>query len=328
MKVAFFDTKPYDRVWFDRLKGSMNIKYHEYKLNSDTAALTKDCFAVIPFVNDDVDAETIDRLCENGVKLIAMRSAGYNNVDLKHAKGKIRVVNVPMYSPYAVAEYTMALLLSLNRKIHKAYNRTREHNFSIEGFAGFDLYDKTVGVIGTGKIGQLFIDICRGFKMNVLAYDPYPLKDSDINYVSLEELLKSSQIISLHCPLTSSTHHIINQKSIDMMQDGAIILNTSRGALVNSEDLLDSIKSRKISGVALDVYEEETEFFFEDYSDKIIDDDILTTLISMPNVIVTSHQAFLTEEALKKIAQVTVDNINNFFNDETLENEVSYKKQQ
>ncbi len=326
MKVAFYDTKPYDKVWFDRLKGSMNIKYHEYKLNSDTAALSKDCFAVVPFVNDIVDAETIDRLCENGVKLIAMRSAGYNNVDLKYAKGKIRVANVPMYSPYAVAEYTMAMLLSLNRKIHKAYNRTRDHNFSIESFAGFDLYDKTVGVIGTGKIGQLFIDICRGFKMNVLAYDPYPLKDSDINYVPLDELLKNSKIISLHCPLTSSTHHMINQKSIEMMQDGVIILNTSRGALVNSEDLLENIKSRKISGVALDVYEEETEFFFEDYSDKIINDDILTSLISMPNVLVTSHQAFLTEEALQKIAEVTIENINSFLNDEKLENEVFYKK--
>ena len=278
------------------------------------------------FVNDTLDKEAIDRLCELGVKLIALRCAGYNNVDIKYAQGKIDVVRVPTYSPYAVAEHTMALLLTLNRKIHRASNRTRDFNFSLNGLTGFDLHGKTAGVIGTGQIGSIFINICRGFGMKVLAYDPYPRTDSDIDYVSLDELLAESDIISLHCPLTSSTRYIIDNESIEKMKDGVYIVNTSRGQLIDSEALLKNLKSRKIGGAALDVYEEETAFFFEDYSSTIIDDDTLSVLVSLPNVILTSHQAFLTAEALEKIAEVTLYNLDCFFEGKELTNKVEYHK--
>lgn len=325
-KVAFFDTKPYDKEWFNKLNTKYHFKYHEHKLTADSASLAHGCKAVVAFVNDTLDKEAIDRLCELGVELIALRCAGYNNVDIKYAKGKINVVRVPTYSPYAVAEHAMALLLTLNRKIHRASNRTRDFNFSLNGLTGFDLHKKTAGIIGTGQIGSIFIDICKGFGMNVIAYDPYPKEDSDINYVSLDRLLSESDVISLHCPLTSSTRYIIDNDSIQKMKDGVYIVNTSRGQLIDSDALLQNLKSRKIGGAALDVYEEETAFFFEDYSSTIIDDDTLSLLVSMPNVIMTSHQAFLTAEALEKIAEITLFNLDQFFSGAELINKVEYTK--
>lgn len=311
MKVAFFDAKPYDIPSFEKFGGENGIrfKFYETKLNEDTAELAKGCEAVCVFVNDTVNAAVIDRLCQLGVKTLALRCAGYNNVDIKYAKDKIKVVSVPAYSPYAVAEHAMALLLTSIRRVHKAYIRTRDHNFSLNGLTGFDLHGKTVGVVGTGKIGRIFINICRGFGMNVIAYDKFPAKDSDIEYVELDELFSRSDIISFHCPLTDETYHLIDEKSVDKLKKGVVIINTSRGALIDAEALLEGIKARKIGAACLDVYEEEADVFFQDFSGHIIADDTLARLISMPNVIVTSHQAFLTEEALSNIAETTVNNI-------------------
>lgn len=321
-KIAFFDAKPYDRTWFDQLNQHYHIKYYEHKLTPDTISLAHGCEAVIPFVNDTLDRTVIDGLCQEGIKMIALRCAGYNNVDRDAARGRIPVVRVPGYSPYAVAEFTMGLLLTLNRKIHKAYFRTRDFNFSLNGLVGFDLHGRTVGVIGTGKIGQIFIRICQGFGMHVLAYDPYPVQNAGFPYVSLEELLAKSDIISLHCPLTEQTRHLINRDTIAQMKDGVYLLNTSRGMLVESESLLDALKNGKIAGAGLDVYEEETEFFFEDRSDTVQRDTLLSLLVSMPNVVLTSHQAFLTNEALHNIAQVTLDNLDAYFKDGTVLNAV------
>lgn len=321
-KIAFFDAKPYDRTWFDQLNQHYHIKYYEHKLTPDTISLAHGCEAVIPFVNDTLDRTVIDGLCQEGIKMIALRCAGYNNVDRDAARGRIPVVRVPGYSPYAVAEFTMGLLLTLNRKIHKAYFRTRDFNFSLNGLVGFDLHGRTVGVIGTGKIGQIFIRICQGFGMHVLAYDPYPVQDAGFPYVPLEELLAKSDIISLHCPLTEQTRHLINRDTIARMKDGVYLLNTSRGMLVESESLLDALKNGKIAGAGLDVYEEETEFFFEDRSDTVQRDTLLSLLVSMPNVVLTSHQAFLTNEALHNIAQVTLDNLDAYFKDGTVLNAV------
>ena len=321
-KIAMFDTKPYDRTWFDQLNTRYHIKYLEPKLTPDTVSLAHGCRAVIPFVNDTLDRTVIDGLCAEGVEMIALRCAGYNNVDRAAAAGRIPVVRVPGYSPYAVAEFTMGLLLTLNRKLHKACFRTRDFNFSLNGLVGFDLHGKTAGIIGTGKIGQIFIQICRGFGMHVLAYDPFPAPDADFSYVSLEELLQKSDIVSLHCPLTEQSRHLINRDTIAQMRDGAYLLNTSRGMLVESEALLDALKSGKLAGAGLDVYEEETDFFFEDRSDSIDRDTILSLLVSMPNVVLTSHQAFLTTEALHNIAKVTLENLDAFFRDGTLQNEV------
>ena len=328
IKVAFFDAKAYDKPSFDRYGSLQDVrfKYLETKLNEDTVDLARGCDAVCVFVNDTVNAAVIDRLYEYGVRLIALRSAGYNNVDLQAAFGKIHVVHVPAYSPYAVAEHAIALLLTSVRRIHKAYNRTREFNFSLNGLTGFDFHGKTVGVVGTGKIGRIFIDICRGFGMNVIAYDRFPAKDSGITYVSLEELLEQSDIISLHCPLTDETRHMINAEAIGKMKKGVVIVNTSRGALIDAEALLEGIKARKIGAACLDVYEEEADVFFEDRSGHILNDDLLSRLISMPNVIVTSHQAFLTEEALNNIAETTVSNILSCFEkDGMCDNELCYR---
>lgn len=326
-KICFFDTKPYDKLYFDLLKEEYQIEidYFEPKLGPKTAFMAKGCEAVVAFVNDTIDKETIDILYQNGIRLIAMRCAGYNNVDFKAAYEKVHVVRVPAYSPYAVAEHAMALLLALNRKIHRAYIRTRDFNFSLNGLTGFDLHGKTMGVIGTGKIGRVFVDICNGFGMKVIAYDPYPIPDSGIHYVSKEELFRESDIISLHCPLTKDTFHMINSDTIQLMKNGVFIVNTSRGALIDSEALLDALKAEKIGGACLDVYEEETEVFYEDMSYSIIRDDILARIISMPNVIVTSHQAFLTQEALHNIAETTLMNCREFFDDKILNNEVCYQ---
>ena len=331
MKIAFFDTKPYDKPSFEKFGGERGVtfKYYETKLNEDTVELAAGFDGVCVFVNDTVNATVIDRLAELGVKVVALRCAGFNNVDMKYAHGKIHVLRVPAYSPYAVAEHTMALLLTSIRRIHKAYIRTRDFNFSLSGMTGFDLHGKTVGVVGTGRIGRAFIDICRGFGMKVLAYDKFEapnLADGDkIRYVGLDELFEKSDIISLHCPLTDDTYHLIDENSLKKCKKGVVILNTSRGALVDAEALLAGIKSRKVGAACLDVYEEESDFFFEDKSGHILEDDILARLISMPNVIVTSHQAFLTEEALSNIAETTVGNIVEFFESGECPNELCYR---
>jgi len=326
IKIAMFDTHSYDKESFERyLNDDLSITFYETKLNPKTVELAKGHDAVCVFVNDTVNEEVINKLYEFGVKIIALRCAGYNNVDLSKAFGKIHVVHVPAYSPYAVAEHAMALLLTSIRRIHKAYIRTKDFNFSLDGLTGFNLHGKTVGVIGTGKIGRIFINICKGFGMNVLAYDKFPNPEVPAKYVSLEELYKESDIISLHCPLTDETHHMINTKEIDQMKKGVVIINTSRGALIDSEALLEGIKSRKIGAACLDVYEEESNIFFKDYSGHIIDDEILARLISMPNVIVSSHQAFLTKEALDNIAETTIGNVRSYFeNDGLCNNELCY----
>lgn len=326
--VAFYDAKAYDRPSFEKYGNlhGVSFKFLETKLNGDTAELAKGCEVVCVFVNDDVGAAVIDKLYAVGVKLIALRSAGYNNVDVRHAFGKIHVVHVPAYSPYAVAEHAMAMLLTSVRRIHKAYNRTRDFNFSLNGLTGFDFHGKTVGVIGTGRIGRIFIDICRGFGMKVLAYDRFPANDGNLEYDSLERLFEESDVISLHCPLTEETRHMINADAISKMKKGVVIVNTSRGGLIDAEALLEGIKSRKVGAACLDVYEEEADIFFEDRSGHILNDEILARLISMPNVIVTSHQAFLTEEALNNIAETTVNNILSYFNNDGLcDNELCYR---
>lgn len=327
MKVAFFDTKPYDIPPFEAEAAGKDIEFlfYDTKLSPATASLAAGCEVVCVFVNDDVSAEVIDRLYDLGVKLIALRCAGYNNVDLEHSFGKVHVVHVPAYSPYAVAEHAIALLLTSIRRIHKAYIRTRDFNFSLTGFTGFDLHGKTVGVIGTGKIGRVFIDICRGFGMNVIAYDKFPAEDSGIEYVALDELFARSDIISLHCPLTEETYHMIGQDTLEKLKTGVVIINTSRGALIDAEALLEGIKQRRIGAACLDVYEEESDVFFRDFSGHIMSDDTLARLISMPNVIVTSHQAFLTAEALQNIAATTVGNIVNYFSDDICDNELCYR---
>ena len=323
MRIAFFDSNHYDEEVFKAFShDNYKMKFFETKLNEDTVSLAKGFDCICVFVNDTVNASVIDALCGYGIKLIALRCAGYNNVDISYAKGKIAVVRVPAYSPYAVAEHTMALLLTAVRNTHKAYVRTKSFNFSLNGLVGFDLYGKTVGIIGTGKIGRVFADICKGFGMKVLAYDKYPDNSLDVRYTSLDELFKESDIISLHCPLNDESYHLINHDSISLMKKGVILVNTSRGALVDSEALLEGIRNKKIGGACLDVYEEESELFFEDNSNLIINDDTLALLMTMPNVIVTSHQAFFTKEALSNIANTTIENINEFFADGKCKNEV------
>ncbi len=325
IKIAMFDSKQYDMTGFDKYKTSdMKIKYFESKLTEDSAALASGYDAVVVFVNDIVNRTVIEKLKSAGVKLIALRCAGFNNVDLSAAEdNQIKVVRVPAYSPHAVAEHAMALLLTSIRRTHKAYNRTRDFNFTLDGLVGFDLYGKTAGIIGTGKIGKIFIEICKGFGMKTIASDPYPDESADIAYVSNDELFAMSDIISLHCPLTPDTHHIIDANAIGKMKKGTVIINTSRGALIDTEALINGIKEKKIGAACLDVYEEEAEWFFKDYSSHIVQDDTLARLVSMPNVILTSHQGFLTEEALNNIAKTTLDNIGSFLNDGTLKNEVT-----
>ena len=315
MKLAFFDTKSYDIPGFDRygIPAGIEIKYFEPNLNEDTASLAAGFDAVCVFVNDTVNAAVVEKLSQLGVKAIVLRCAGFNNVDIKACQGKLRVFRVPAYSPHAVAEHAMALLLTINRRTHKAYIRTREFNFSLQGLAGFDLYGKTVGIIGTGKIGKVFAEICKGFGMHILAYDKFPDLNSGLNYVELPELFEKSDIISLHCPLTDETKHIIHSESIAWMKKGVTIINTSRGGLINTEDLINGIKEKKVGAACLDVYKEEGDLFYEDFSGHIVQDDKLVRLIAMPNVIVTSHQAFLTNEALDNIAMTTVSNLTRFF---------------
>ena len=327
-KIAFFGAKPYDIASFDKVNEKYNydIRYYKGHLNPNNVVLTQDTDAVCIFVNDTADAAVIDAMVDNGVKLLALRCAGFNNVDLKAAKGKLPVVRVPAYSPYAVAEYSLALMLSLNRKIHRAYWRTRDGNFSLNGLMGFDMHGKTIGIIGTGKIAKILIRLLKGFGMRILAYDLYPdmkfAGEEGISYVSLDELYRESDIISLHCPLTDQTKYMIDKDSIDKMKEGVMIINTGRGQLINTNDLIEGLKEKKIAAAGLDVYEEEGEYFYEDKSDKIIDDDVLARLLSFNNVIITSHQAFFTKEALHNIAETTLQNIEDFRCPRPLVNEV------
>ncbi|WRS28776.1 2-hydroxyacid dehydrogenase [Oscillospiraceae bacterium MB08-C2-2] len=327
MKIAFYDTKPYDRLWFDKLaeEYGYTIKYFEHKLNPDTAVLSAGFDVVCSFVNDIINQQVIDTLYQNKVKLIALRSAGFNHVDFKAAYEKVHVVRVPSYSPSSVAEHAAALLLSVNRKTHRAYVRTRDNNFSINGLMGIDLRDKVAGIIGTGKIGRIFIDILKGFGMRVLANDAYPDPNLDVEYVSLDQLFSLSHVVSLHCPLTEDTYHLINRERVAQMKEGTILINTSRGALVDTEALLEGLKSGKIGAAGLDVYEEENEYFFEDKSNEILQNDELARLLSLPNVLVTSHQAFFTREAVQAIAITTMENIYAFEKDQELVNEVCYQ---
>ena len=328
MKIAFFDVKPYDKPGFDaHIAGTgLELKYFETKLSEDTARLARGFDGVCVFVNDTVNAAVVNALCEMGVRVLALRCAGFNNVDTKACIGRLRVFRVPAYSPYAVAEHAMALLLTVNRHTNKAYIRTRDFNFSLAGLTGFDLHGKTAGVIGTGKIGRVFAEICKGFGMHILAYDKYPSADSGLTYAELPELLRQADVISLHCPLTDETRHMIDAQAIERMKPGAVLINTSRGALVDTEALIEGLRSRKVGAACLDVYEEEGDLFYEDRSESIIEDDTLVRLISMPNVIVTSHQAFLTREALNNIAAVTVENLLKFARGEpSPETEVRYR---
>lgn len=319
VKIAFFDTKEYDKDLFMEYNKKYNydITYFESKLNAETAPLAKGFDVVCIFVNDLVNSKTIQILKKCGVKLIALRCAGFNNVDIKHIDKDIKVVRVPAYSPYAVAEHATALLLDLDRKIYKAYQRTKKYNFTLNGLLGFDIHGKTVGVIGTGKIGKCFINIMKGFGTEIIAYDLYPdenlAKEKGFSYVSLNELYKRSDIISLHCPLTDENKKMINKESIEKMKHGVVIINTSRGKLIDSEDLIVELERGKIGGLGLDVYEDEEEFFLNDMSNSYIRDKDLSTLLSMPNVVITSHQAFFTKEALNKIANDTFENIKDIF---------------
>lgn len=326
-KVAVFDSRDYDKPAFLEYGQKYDIEYvfFEDKLTNKTVSLAKGYDAVCVFVNDVLDKEVLNSLHSYGIDIVCLRCAGFNNVDIKSAFGKIHVYRVPAYSPYSVAEHAISLLLTSNRRIHKAYNRTRDYNFSLNELAGVDLYKKTIGVIGTGKIGKIFINICKGFGMHVIAYDKFPDPNLEVEYVSLEELFKRSDFISLHCPLTEENTHMISESSISLMKKGVGIINTSRGALIDGKALLKGIKERKIGFACLDVYEEEGDIFYEDKSGHILDDDTLRDLISMPNVIVTGHQAFLTKEALNNIAETTTLNLVNHFKGEgNIDNEICY----
>jgi D-lactate dehydrogenase len=332
ISIAFFDTKSYDRESFDAVNESgygYDIRYFENRLSVGTLPLAGDCRVVCAFVNDTLSAEVIAALKKIGVELIALRCAGYNNVDLKAAYRVIPVVRVPEYSPNAVAEHAVALILSLNRKTHKAYYRTRDGNFSIGGFMGFDMIGKTAGIIGTGKIGRITAKILRGFEMKVLAYDPYPDKEfaakRTVEYVGLEKLYADSDVISLHCPLSRDTYHIIDSDSLAKMKDGVMIVNTGRGGLIDAKTLIEALKSGKVGSAGLDVYEEESEYFFEDFSTQVLTDDVLARLLTFSNVLITSHQGFFTKEAIRNIARTTLENIKEFAAGKPLANEICYR---
>lgn len=327
MKILFYGTKNYDEQFFEKLLPSysgIEIKFTDANIHEETASLAKGYDAICAFVNADLSTPIIEELHRQGVRLILMRCAGYNNVDLKTTqKYGIKVLRVPGYSPEAVAEHAMALVLTANRHTHKAYIKCRENNFALNGLMGINLYQKTAGIIGTGKIGQAMAKICKGFGMRVIAYDLYPNKSLDfLEYVSLDELLSSSDLISLHCPLSEETKHLINEETIAKMKDGVILVNTSRGGLIKTEDLIAGIRDHKFFAVGLDVYEEETDFVYEDMSERILQSSTIQRLLSFPNVTMTSHQGFFTEEALTNIAETTLDNAKAFMNKEELKNEV------
>jgi len=328
MKIAVFSTKPYDKAYFEKhIKNSdYKFSFFEASLNYDTANLTMGFDAVCIFVNDQVDEKTIKILSKNGIKLIALRCAGFNNLDVEAAKTEgIKVVRVPAYSPEAVAEHALALILTLNRKTHKAYNRVREGNFSLNNLIGFNLSGKTVGVIGTGQIGATFCTIMKGFGCKIIAFDIHESEDLinlGVTYVSLNEVFKQSDILSLHCPLNEHTKHIINETSIGQMKEGVMIINTSRGALINTSSVIQGLSEKKIGYLGIDVYEQEENLFFEDLSESIIQDDLILRLNSFPNVLITSHQAYFTREAMDEITITTLKNIEAFDKNLELENEV------
>ena len=327
-RIIFFDIKDYDKEFFKKYSKDYDFEmtFLQVRLSEETAHLTKGYDVVCAFTNDDINKETIDLISENGIKLLAMRCAGFNNVSLKDIHNRFKVVRVPAYSPHAIAEYTVGLILAINRKIHKAYVRTREGNFSINGLMGIDLYQKTAGIIGTGKIGQILIKMLKGFDMNVIAYDPFPNQkiagELGFKYVSLDELYAEADVISLNCPLTKETKYMINRRSMLKMKDGVMIVNTGRGALIDSVDLVEALKDKKVGAAALDVYEEEEEYFFEDKSSQVIEDDILGRLLSFHNVLMSSHQAYFTEEAVEAITVTTLNNIKAFVEGKELLNEV------
>lgn len=317
MKIAVFSSKPYDKIYFSQyVDKEQEIVFFDTRLDKKTAMVAKGFDVVCCFVNDNLSQGTIEKLSDLGIKLIALRCAGYNNVDLSAAEEKgITVCRVPEYSPHAVAEHTLALLLSLNRNIHRAFNRVRENDYSLNGLLGFDLYQKKVGVIGTGKIGATFVSIMKGLGCNVIAYDPQPNPEvikNDVPYVSLDKIWNESDIISLHCPLTADTHHIINSDSLKKVKKGVALLNTSRGALIDTKAVINALKSGHVGYLGLDVYEEEEELFFENQSNQLLQDDIFARLQTFPNVLITGHQAFFTKEALSAIARITIDNIDKF----------------
>jgi len=328
MNIAVFNTKSYDQEYFERYNTEYdyNFSFYETALNADTAKLSADCNVVCVFVNDVVNEEAIKILSSNGIQLIALRCAGYNNVDLEAAeKAAIKVVRVPAYSPEAVAEHALALILTLNRKTHKAYNRVREGNFSLKNLIGFNLSNKTIGVIGTGKIGAAFCKLLKGFGCKIIAYDieeNEELVAEGVKFFPLEKVFGQADIISLHCPLNKHTKHIVNEDSIAKMKDGVMIVNTSRGALIKTEDAIEGLKNRKIGYLGIDVYEQEENLFFEDLSEHIIQDDMILRLLSFPNVLITSHQAYFTKEAMDQITTITLENIKSFETDSELENEV------
>lgn len=327
MKVAVFSTKPYDKESLRHYDTpELDLEFFEVPLNISTAHYAQDFEVVSAFVNDDLGEATLERLANGGTKLIALRCAGFNQVDLKAAASLgIKVVRVPAYSPYAVAEHTIGLMLALSRKLYKAYNRVREGNFSLNGLLGFDFYGKTVGIIGAGKIGLLVAERMKAFGCHVLVYDPFLCKtcvEQGFRQVTLEELFTESHIISLHCPLTSETHRMINEQSINQMRNGVMLINTGRGALIDTKALIRALKTRKVGYVGLDVYEEEGALFFDDHSNDIIQDDQFERLLGFPNVLVTGHQAYFTYEALEHISETTVENILAFVNQQPLENEV------
>ena len=327
-RIIFFDIKDYDREFFEKYGKNYNFEmsFFKSKLSLENVNLTKGYDVVCAFTNDDISKGTIDAMAENGVRLLAMRCAGFNNVSLKDINERFKVVRVPAYSPHAIAEYTVGLILAVNRKINKAYVRTREGNFSINGLMGVDLYGKTAGIIGTGKIGQILIKILRGFDMKVIAYDLFPnqkvAEELGFEYVSLDKLYANSDIISLNCPLTKETQYMINRRSMLKMKDGVILVNTGRGQLIDSADLVEALKDKKVGAVALDVYEEEENYFFQDKSTQVIEDDILGRLLSFYNVLITSHQAYFTQEAVDAITLTTLNNIKDFVEGKELVNEV------
>ncbi|MFK7921102.1 MAG: 2-hydroxyacid dehydrogenase [Bacteroidia bacterium] len=328
MKILFYSAKSYDQEYF-RLANQdfgFELSFIDAPLSYDTLGLSQNCEAVCVFVNDKLDAKVIAGLAQNGVKLVALRCAGFNNVDLAAAAAhNIKIVRVPAYSPEAVAEHAVALILTLSRKTHKAYNRVREGNFSLERLTGFNLYQKTVGVVGTGKIGQAFCRIMLGFGCQVLAYDLYPNPEMEaigVKYVEFEEALREADILSLHCPLTPKTHHLLDEAAFNQIKKGATLINTSRGALVDTKAVIQALKHRQIRALGIDVYEQEEHLFFQDLSETIIQDDLIARLMSFPNVLVTAHQAFFTQEALTEIAQITLGNLLAWQKGDKLENAV------
>ncbi len=332
MKTAIFSTKPYDRNF---LKAANSIYAHELmffkpRLNHETAALAVGFPAICIFVNDHLDERTLSKLASGGTRLLALRSAGFNNVDLVAARNLgMTVVRVPAYSPYAVAEHTIALMLSLNRKIHRAYNRVRDGNFALEGLLGFDLHGKTAGILGTGEIGSVVARILNGFGCRLLAHDPTSnpeCVDLGVSYVSLQELLSESDIVTLHCPLTPETYHLIGNQALHQIKPGAMLVNTSRGAVIDTQAAIDALKSNRLGSLGIDVYEEEADLFFEDLSDQVICDDVLARLLTFPNVIVTGHQAFFTREALQQIAETTLGNIAEFEQTNVCANQITTDK--